>query len=172
MSKQHPVVINTLDQAILTEVEKSPLTGYSLTKILPINTGWAASHQQIYRQCDKLVQRGFMEYREIPNDGKPDAKEYRLTEDGKEVLREMVEEEQFKLETFRNKSTVMLAAGSVSYFVAAAELLDSAIQALRAKLDGGEIECPIQRMNLELEIDHKKADLSFADRAKDLLCAK
>lgn len=170
MSKQHPVAINTLDQAILTEIEKSPLTGYSLTKILPINTGWAASHQQIYRQCDKLEQRGFIEYREIPNDGKPDAKEYRLTEDGKEVLRELVEEEQFKLETFRNKSTVMLAAGSVSYFVAAIDVLSNAIQAIRTKLEG--IECPIQRMNLELELDHKKADLSFADRAKDLLCAK
>lgn len=171
MSNQVPALeINTLDQAILTEIAKLPLTGYNLMKLLPINTGWSASHQQIYRQCSKLEQSGFLEYREILNDGKPDSKEYRLTEKGKDVLREALEKEQFKLVTFRNKSTVMLAAGAVSYFVAATDVLGRAIQALHKKLDG--VECPIQRLNLELEIEHKKADLSFAGRAKELLSVR
>ncbi len=162
--------INTLDQAILTEIDKTPLTGYNLKKLLPINTGWSASHQQIYRQCSKLEQEGLIGHREILNDGKPDGKEYFLTEAGREKLKQIIDYEEFKLETFRSKSTVMLAAGSVSYFSSASEALRKSIQAIGKRLD--DVTCDVERMNLELELSHKKADLRFAVRAKGLLCEK
>lgn len=170
------MISNTLDQAILTELDKAPLTGYDLTKLLPINTGWKASHQQIYRQCNKMAEEGIIAYTEFTNEGKPDSKQYRMTEKGKVALREMVESEQFKLQTFRSKATVMLAAGSASYFVSALEVLSLAINAISERLNelrgSMDSDCQIERMNLELELSHKQADLDFANRAKDLLCAK
>ncbi|HCG7330503.1 PadR family transcriptional regulator [Vibrio parahaemolyticus] len=170
------MISNTLDQAILTELDKAPLTGYDLTKLLPINTGWKASHQQIYRQCNKMAAEGVLEFTEVTNEGKPDSKLYRMTDVGKAALREMVEGEQFKLQTFRNKATVMLAAGSASYFISASEALSLAVNAISERLnelrESIDSDNQVESMNLELELGHKQADLDFANRAKDLLCAK
>lgn len=172
----NPTIKNTLEQAILTEIAKAPSTGYELIKLLPINTGWKASHQQIYRQCNRMAEDGILAYRDVPNEGKPDAKQYRLTKKGKALLNEVIDDEQFKLDTFRNKSTVMLAAGSVSYFVSASEVLSLAVNNISKRLkELGESMSPsskVEQMNLELELSHKKADLDFAIRAKDMLCAK
>ncbi|UTZ44578.1 PadR family transcriptional regulator [Vibrio campbellii] len=169
-------VTNTLDQAILTELEKAPTTGYILTKILPINTGWKASHQQIYRQCNRLTEQGLLAFEEVANDGKPDSKHYSLTDKGKEALTDMVEGERFKLQTFRSKSTVMLAAGSASYFVSASELLTDAVNSITERLqslsESKDSNSQVERMSLELELEYKKVDLEFANRAKDMLCAQ
>lgn len=66
---------NHLDLIVLSNIDATPRsTGYELTKIA---NGY--SHQQVYRQCNKMRAAGLLTPVIVPQDGKPDRITYTLT---------------------------------------------------------------------------------------------
>lgn len=83
-----------LAHTILTVLADASCCGYDISKSFEEGVGcfWKASQQQIYRELGKMEKQGWVCYDVVPQEGKPDKKIYRLTEDGEqELLRWFVE---------------------------------------------------------------------------------
>jgi Fe2+ or Zn2+ uptake regulation protein len=65
--------LNVVIQAIIFKAE-APISGYDITKMIKDKTG--NSHQQVYRELNKLAKRNDYLVEDIPQDGKPDKKMY------------------------------------------------------------------------------------------------
>ncbi len=78
-----------LGDAILACLTESPMTGYELAKTFDASIGffWKADHQQIYRELNKLRDRGHVQSREVVQTGKPNKLVYTLTPEGAAALR-------------------------------------------------------------------------------------
>ncbi|WP_330182971.1 PadR family transcriptional regulator [Nocardia sp. NBC_01503] len=75
-----------LDHLILGLLALRPLSGYDLGKWMDGPgrfIGYRVSLPQVYRTLGKLVERGLVEFDVDARAGKPDAKVYRLTADGR-----------------------------------------------------------------------------------------
>lgn len=80
--------LNNLQTLILSYIaHKEKPSGYDIAKFLSTRT--KSQHQAIYRDINKLVDFGFIEFTEIPQDGKPDKKVYSLTKNGEFAKDEM-----------------------------------------------------------------------------------
>jgi DNA-binding PadR family transcriptional regulator len=77
-----------LDALILGLLDLKPMTGYDLKKTFDGTVAhfWSADQSQIYRTLARLEQDGLVEVRVIPQSGKPDRREHRLTEQGRATL--------------------------------------------------------------------------------------
>lgn len=83
----------SISYAIMAGLENSPKTGYELTKGFQGSIGffWNATHQQIYRELEKIHNLGWTTVHIEPQAGKPDRKIYSLTEIGRDELRRWIE---------------------------------------------------------------------------------
>ncbi|MBN7796248.1 PadR family transcriptional regulator [Parahaliea mediterranea] len=81
-----------LSHAIMTALLDDDMSGYELAKAFDVSLGlfWHASHQQIYQELRKLVEKGLLEKETVPQQGKPDKIVHRLTGAGREALAEWV----------------------------------------------------------------------------------
>lgn len=52
------------------------MSGYEMTKFIKPRTGH--SHQQVYRECDQMVKIGVLKCEVIPQEGKPNKKNYSI----------------------------------------------------------------------------------------------
>jgi PadR family transcriptional regulator AphA len=77
-----------LKHVLLVALHHKEATGYEITREFDSTLGyfWQASHQQVYRELGKLESEGLVSYQEIPQEGRPDKKQYRLTSKGKRAL--------------------------------------------------------------------------------------
>jgi DNA-binding PadR family transcriptional regulator len=77
-----------LGHAIMTALLEDELSGYELARDFETSLGffWQASHQQIYQELRKLSDRGWLNKREVSQQGKPNKIVYGLTGDGREAL--------------------------------------------------------------------------------------
>ena len=77
-----------LAEAILVCLTERPMSGYDLAKNFDASIGffWRASHQQIYRELGKLRDKGFVESREITQNGKPNRIVHTITNTGRKAL--------------------------------------------------------------------------------------
>ena len=75
----------SLSYAILATLAAQACSGYELAKRFDGSVGyfWSASHQQIYRELNRLEEKQWISGEVIPQTGRPDKKCYRLTELGK-----------------------------------------------------------------------------------------
>ncbi len=77
--------MRTLKYAILGLINRSPLTGYDITK--SFNEGlvefWYAKHSQIYPELKKLTDEGLISYETVIQGEKLEKKLYTITEKGK-----------------------------------------------------------------------------------------
>ena len=60
----------------LLDASREPMTGYEMAKFFKTRTNH--SHQQIYRECDQMVKMGVLKCEVIPQEGKPDKKNYSI----------------------------------------------------------------------------------------------
>lgn len=74
--------------AILVLLQDQEASGYDLAREFANSIGlvWNATHQQIYLELGKLNDQNMVKFRHIPQDGKPDKKLYRITEEGRDEL--------------------------------------------------------------------------------------
>lgn len=81
-----------LSHAIMTALLDDEMSGYELAKAFDVSLGlfWRASHQQIYQELRKLVDKGQLEKETVAQQGKPDKIVHRLTPAGREALAEWV----------------------------------------------------------------------------------
>lgn len=78
----------SLPHLVLGLLDQQPRSGYDLKKVFDETAGhyWNADRSQIYRTLARLEQEGFVEATEVPQEGKPDRKNYRITAAGGEHL--------------------------------------------------------------------------------------
>lgn len=84
----------SLPHVILTVLSTRDATGYDITKEFSYSIGyfWKASHQQVYRELNKMAQNSLVTCVLQPQDGKPDRKIYSITEAGRRALGEWFEQ--------------------------------------------------------------------------------
>ncbi|CAM2985239.1 PadR family transcriptional regulator [Vibrio rarus] len=84
----------SLPHVILTVLSTKDATGYDITKEFSYSIGyfWKASHQQVYRELNKLASNELVTCKLQPQSGKPDKKIYSITELGREALSKWFEQ--------------------------------------------------------------------------------
>ncbi|MFF5897882.1 PadR family transcriptional regulator [Streptomyces argenteolus] len=77
-----------LDHAILVSLLEQPGSGYELARRFERSIGyfWTATHQQIYRVLKRMESDGLLDVREVPQEGRPDKKEYSVAGPGRAAL--------------------------------------------------------------------------------------
>lgn len=78
----------SLRHAILVLLQDQEASGYDLAREFASSIGlvWNATHQQIYLELGKLNEQHKVDFRHVPQEGKPDKKLYRITEEGRQEL--------------------------------------------------------------------------------------
>ena len=84
----------SLPHVILTVLSTRDATGYDITKEFSASIGyfWKASHQQVYRELNKMAQNDQVTCVLEPQEGKPDRKVYSITDAGRSALGEWFEQ--------------------------------------------------------------------------------
>ncbi|WP_331744430.1 PadR family transcriptional regulator (plasmid) [Streptomyces sp. NBC_01136] len=77
-----------LEHAILVSLLERPGSGYELARRFERSIGyfWTATHQQIYRVLKRMDNDGWVDVRDVPQQGRPDKKEYSVTDVGRAAL--------------------------------------------------------------------------------------
>ncbi|GAK18490.1 transcriptional regulator, PadR family [Vibrio sp. JCM 19053] len=80
----------SLPHVILTVLSTRDATGYDITKEFSASIGyfWKASHQQVYRELNKMAEKELVTCVLEPQEGKPDRKVYSITDAGRSALGE------------------------------------------------------------------------------------
>ena len=70
--------LSGLQKIIYSQLHQNlgPMSGYEMTKFVKPRTGH--SHQQVYRECDQMVKMGILKCEVIPQEGKPNKKNYSI----------------------------------------------------------------------------------------------
>ena len=78
-----------LEHAILAFLEYNPMSGYDLKKLFDVSVAhfWSATQSHIYKSLEGLEKKGWTEAQIIPQEGKPNRKEYQITAEGRIELR-------------------------------------------------------------------------------------
>jgi len=78
----------SLKNALLGLLNHRPMTGYDLKKILdhPMGFFWIAQMSQIYRELNKLEEKGLVKSKIVPQEKRPDRKVYQLTKEGEKIF--------------------------------------------------------------------------------------
>ena len=77
-----------LEHAILVSLAERSASGYELARRFDASIGnfWKASHQQIYRVLARMEADRLVDVRTVEQDGRPDKKEYAITDAGRSEL--------------------------------------------------------------------------------------
>ena len=78
-----------LAHAILASLDLQPMTGYDLKKFFDQSVGhfWSTTQSHIYKALNDLESQGWVQKHVIPQEDKPNRKEYSITEAGRAELR-------------------------------------------------------------------------------------
>jgi PadR family transcriptional regulator AphA len=78
-----------LEHAILACLDFQPVSGYDLKKFFDVSVAhfWSATQSHIYKSLEGLEKKGWAEAQVIPQEGKPNRKEYHITGKGRAELR-------------------------------------------------------------------------------------
>ncbi|PKW06115.1 DNA-binding transcriptional regulator, PadR family [Streptomyces sp. 1222.5] len=77
-----------LEHAILVSLLEKPGSGYELARRFGRSIGyfWTATHQQIYRVLKRMQDDGWVDVRDVAQQGRPDKKEYSVADLGRAAL--------------------------------------------------------------------------------------
>lgn len=170
--KQHkpePNELSPLQEIILATLAttKEGLSGYALTQTLgPV---WAASHQQVYRELNKLASLELAQSTYVPQNGKPDRKDYIITEKGFELY-EFLKNEipvSVTLDPQRCESLSKLALGNWAYFEVLVETLNKKIAWAKELLSDEHTvySTPYGKLLVERNLSGWEGELEFAIKA-------
>jgi len=81
-----------LSHAILGFLEYKPMSGYDLKKLFDRSVAhfWSATQSHIYKALESLESEGLVTSQVIPQEGKPNRKQYQITDAGKTELRHWI----------------------------------------------------------------------------------
>jgi DNA-binding PadR family transcriptional regulator len=88
------MTLMALEHAILTALSEEPGSGYELARRFDKSIGyfWSATHQQIYRALSKMHTDGWLHAATVEQDGRPDKKDYSVSDTGRGELRRWIAE--------------------------------------------------------------------------------
>ena len=109
-------------------------TGYELTKIFneSLNNFWRAQSSQIYRELNKMEQKGWVSSQSVIQEGRPNKRVYSITADGRGVLMDWLHEGSLELENRHDPLLMRIFFGSD-----APEVTLALLQAYRGALAAG-----------------------------------
>ncbi|WP_411102922.1 PadR family transcriptional regulator [Streptomyces sp. cmx-4-9] len=83
-----------LEHAILVSLLEQPGSGYELARRFDRSIGyfWTATHQQIYRVLKRMEGDGWLDVLEVPQQARPDKKEYSVAAAGRSALAAWLQE--------------------------------------------------------------------------------
>lgn len=98
-----------LEHAILVSLLEKPGSGYELARRFERSIGyfWTATHQQIYRVLGRMEGDGWIDVREVPQEARPDKKEYSVAAGGRAALSAWLHEP-IQLESIRHELAVKI----------------------------------------------------------------
>jgi PadR family transcriptional regulator, regulatory protein AphA len=78
-----------LEHAILAFIEFEPMSGYDLKKFFDVSVAhfWSTTQSHIYKSLEGLEKKGWAEAHVIQGNGKPNRKQYQITDEGRSELR-------------------------------------------------------------------------------------
>jgi len=78
----------SLGNALLGLLNHRPMAGYDLKRIFddPMEFFWAAQMSQIYRELNKLEEKGLVKSKVESQEKRPDRKVYHLTKEGRTFI--------------------------------------------------------------------------------------
>lgn len=81
-----------LSHAILGFLDYQPMSGYGLKKLFDQSVAhfWSATQSHIYKALENLEAEGWVESKIIPQEGRPNRKEYHITRAGRAELRRWI----------------------------------------------------------------------------------
>ena len=174
----------SLQYAILGFLSIQPMSGYDLKKVFDGSVGhfWTADQAQIYRILTRLVDEGLVEVDHIPQQGKPDRNEHRLTRDGQDELNDWLASPQDPQPTREPFLVKVFFAGRLgreeaqrllAERIEAAEQLLEVLNGVAAAVDeeyAGEtvdLEQQLRIATLDNGIRHTQAEIDWAEALLD-----
>ncbi|MCX6068504.1 MAG: PadR family transcriptional regulator, partial [Chloroflexi bacterium] len=124
-----------LEHAILAFIEFRPLSGYDLKKFFDVSVAhfWSATQSHIYKSLEGLEKKGWADGQIIQQDGKPNRKEYHITEVGRAELRRWLVTP-LPLEPVRDATMIQIFFSHFSTDAEIAALFAARMQATRERL--------------------------------------
>lgn len=106
--------INHTKYAILGLLTTGCRSGYSIKQLIDksLNHFWKVSYGQIYPTLKQLVDEGYATVKQTTQDGKPDKKEYEITQEGKLALQDWLQAPVKDIPTEKNELLLKLFFGT------------------------------------------------------------
>ncbi len=173
--------------AILGLLTTGCQTGYSIKQMMDgsLNHFWKISYGQIYPTLKKLVDNGYASVQDTPQEGKPDKKEYHITEKGKTALKEWLQDPILDLATDKNELLLKLFFCRHQDPARTAELLNNyyekltvrhqTFQAISERITENHIQdadAPYWLMTLDYGLCTTKAAIEWCEQTKTKLLSK
>lgn len=124
-----------LEHAILAFLEYEPLTGYDLKKYFDQSVAhfWSATQSHIYKALGELEKQGWVTVTLIPQEGKPNRKEFHITDSGRAELHAWLTTP-LPLDQVRHAWLIQVFFSHTSTNEAIITLLQARIEAIRTRL--------------------------------------
>ena len=172
-----------LEHAILAFLTYHPMTGYDLKKFFDQSVAhfWSATQSHIYKSLEGLENKGWAEAKIIPQEGKPNRKEYQITEEGRGELRQWLTTP-LPLEPVREAALIQIFFSHSSSNEEIAHLFEARMQEIReqlqilrtvaqAAIDENARQVGVERarllwqMTLDYGIDYYEFELAWHEKA-------
>ncbi len=124
-----------LSHAILGFLDFQPMSGYDLKKFFDVSVAhfWSTTQSHIYKALEGLEKEGWAEARLIPQESRPNRKEYHITEAGRAELRRWLTTP-LPLDPVRDASLIQIFFSHFSSNEAIAALVETRMQETREHL--------------------------------------
>jgi PadR family transcriptional regulator, regulatory protein AphA len=124
-----------LEHAILAFIEYQPMSGYDLKKFFDVSVAhfWSTTQSHIYKSLEGLEKKGWAEAHVIQQDGKPNRKEYQITDAGRAELRRWMVTP-LPLDPVREATLIQIFFSHFSSNEEIAALLEARMQEIRSLL--------------------------------------
>jgi DNA-binding PadR family transcriptional regulator len=150
-----------LEHAILAFLDFNPMTGYDLKKYFDqsVTHFWSATQSHIYKSLDGLKKKGWAEAKTIPQEGRPNRKQFHITEAGRAELRRWLTSP-LPLEQVRHAWLIQIFFSHFSSNEEIAALLEARMAAIQERIR-------IFRQEAQAAIDENAARIGI-ERAREL----
>ena len=172
----------SLSYGLLGLLEYSSKTGYDLAKLFgeTINKFWHAHSSQIYRELNRMEEKGWVVSESVIQEGKPNKRLYSITEEGQAVFNEWMNtpaplfenpHQPLLMYTFFGASSPEATLkrlkevrdGCILYLEDNAKKTQEAINYYKPLNPEGEKRSPFWQMTLEFGVAKNKAFLQWAE---------
>ena len=140
-----------LSHAILGFLDYQPMSGYDLKKYFDQSVAhfWSATQSHIYKALENLEHQGMVEAQIIQQEGKPNRKQYKITEAGRAELSRWVSTP-LPVEAKREAWLIQVFFAHNITNAEIASLFENRIERLRKSLT----ECQLAQQNIDENYEH------------------